>query len=164
MGQPDGRLARAGKRVSMRYVGRLKKGGKVFDSNTKGKPFSFRLGERVASVRVHVYGCVCQSYFTCSAVLGRGAYFHVKQVRVPGSQVGSSSPACGQVLVSVAGSHADPQLCLKQPCQKASKPTKLVSIGYATVTTLLIRTIGPRSTRLLPTGVGEVIKGWDRCV
>ena len=46
MGQPDGRLARAGKRVSMRYVGRLKKNGKVFDSNTKGKPFTFRLGER----------------------------------------------------------------------------------------------------------------------
>jgi len=44
MGQPDGRVARAGKRVSMRYVGRLVKGGKVFDSNTKGKPFQFRLG------------------------------------------------------------------------------------------------------------------------
>lgn len=44
MGQPDGRLARAGKKVSMRYVGRLKKNGKVFDSNTKGKPFAFRLG------------------------------------------------------------------------------------------------------------------------
>jgi FK506-binding nuclear protein len=44
MGQPDGRVAKAGKRVSMRYVGRLAKGGKVFDSNTKGKPFAFRLG------------------------------------------------------------------------------------------------------------------------
>jgi FK506-binding nuclear protein len=44
MGQPDGRVARAGKRVCMRYVGRLAKNGKVFDSNTKGKPFVFRLG------------------------------------------------------------------------------------------------------------------------
>ena len=29
----------------MRYVGRLKTNGKVFDSNLTGKPFSFRLGE-----------------------------------------------------------------------------------------------------------------------
>jgi FK506-binding nuclear protein len=28
----------------MRYIGKLKN-GKVFDSNTKGKPFSFRLGK-----------------------------------------------------------------------------------------------------------------------
>jgi FK506-binding nuclear protein len=44
MGQPDGRVARPGKRVLMRYIGRLKKNGKVFDQNLKGKPFAFRLG------------------------------------------------------------------------------------------------------------------------
>lgn len=33
-----------GKRVGMRYIGKLTN-GKVFDSNTKGKPFSFKLGK-----------------------------------------------------------------------------------------------------------------------
>lgn len=28
----------------MRYIGKLASNGKVFDSNTKGKPFSFKLG------------------------------------------------------------------------------------------------------------------------
>ncbi len=44
MGAPNGKLAKAGKRVAMRYVGRLKSNGKVFDKST-GKPFTFRLGE-----------------------------------------------------------------------------------------------------------------------
>ncbi|KAH9986557.1 hypothetical protein BJV74DRAFT_964437 [Russula compacta] len=39
----DGPQAKKGMRVSMRYVGKLPN-GKVFDSNTKGKPFTFRLG------------------------------------------------------------------------------------------------------------------------
>ena len=30
-GQPDGKLAKAGKKVLMRYVGKLKSNGKVFD-------------------------------------------------------------------------------------------------------------------------------------
>lgn len=38
------RAAKAGDRVGMRYVGKLLKNGKEFDSNTKGKPFSFKLG------------------------------------------------------------------------------------------------------------------------
>lgn len=42
-GKPDGKVALPGKRVSMKYVGRLKANGKVFDA-TKGAPFSFRLG------------------------------------------------------------------------------------------------------------------------
>lgn len=29
----------------MRYIGKLQSNGKVFDSNTKGKPFSFKLGK-----------------------------------------------------------------------------------------------------------------------
>ena len=33
----DGPVARAGKKVSMRYIGKLQN-GKVFDSNTKGSP------------------------------------------------------------------------------------------------------------------------------
>ncbi|CAI4047233.1 peptidylprolyl isomerase FPR4 SKDI_12G4770 [Saccharomyces kudriavzevii IFO 1802] len=36
--------AKKGSRVGMRYVGKLKK-GKVFDKNTKGKPFVFKLGQ-----------------------------------------------------------------------------------------------------------------------
>ncbi|KXS97270.1 hypothetical protein AC579_1603 [Pseudocercospora musae] len=39
-----GPAAKSGDRVSMRYIGKLEKDGKVFDSNKKGKPFSFKLG------------------------------------------------------------------------------------------------------------------------
>ena len=44
MGDPHGKLARAGKKVEVRYVGKLAN-GKIFDQ-TKGKAtFKFRLGE-----------------------------------------------------------------------------------------------------------------------
>ena len=39
-----GQAAKSGDRVSMRYIGKLKDNNKVFDSNKKGKPFSFKLG------------------------------------------------------------------------------------------------------------------------
>ncbi|EMC96023.1 hypothetical protein BAUCODRAFT_123299 [Baudoinia panamericana UAMH 10762] len=39
----EGQAAKAGDRVGMRYIGKLAN-GKVFDSNKKGKPFSFKLG------------------------------------------------------------------------------------------------------------------------
>jgi len=39
-----GPAAKSGDRVSMRYIGKLEKDGKVFDSNKKGKPFTFKLG------------------------------------------------------------------------------------------------------------------------
>lgn len=39
-----GPAAKSGDRVGMRYIGKLEKDGKVFDSNKKGKPFSFKLG------------------------------------------------------------------------------------------------------------------------
>ena len=39
-----GQAAKNGDRVGMRYIGKLKDSGKVFDSNKKGKPFSFKLG------------------------------------------------------------------------------------------------------------------------
>ncbi|OAV96690.1 hypothetical protein PTTG_08501 [Puccinia triticina 1-1 BBBD Race 1] len=39
----QGADAKAGQSVSMRYIGKLNN-GKVFDSNTKGKPFNFKLG------------------------------------------------------------------------------------------------------------------------
>ena len=35
-----GPTAKAGNRVSMRYVGKLQNGS-IFDANTKGKPFSY---------------------------------------------------------------------------------------------------------------------------
>ncbi|KAL2352099.1 hypothetical protein BJ546DRAFT_238735 [Cryomyces antarcticus] len=39
-----GPAAKKGDRVGMRYIGKLEKDGKVFDSNKKGKPFTFKLG------------------------------------------------------------------------------------------------------------------------
>ncbi|SMR53733.1 unnamed protein product [Zymoseptoria tritici ST99CH_1E4] len=39
-----GPAAKAGDRVGMRYIGKLEKDGKIFDSNKKGKPFTFKLG------------------------------------------------------------------------------------------------------------------------
>lgn len=44
MGDPHGKLAKSGKKVWVKYVGRLKT-GKVFDKTDK-KPFQFRLGEQ----------------------------------------------------------------------------------------------------------------------
>ncbi|CAH9059710.1 unnamed protein product [Cuscuta epithymum] len=44
MGKPDGKRAIAGKKVSVRYIGKLKKNGKIFDSNIGKAPFKFRLG------------------------------------------------------------------------------------------------------------------------
>ncbi|KAF9066157.1 hypothetical protein BDP27DRAFT_1449876 [Rhodocollybia butyracea] len=38
-----GPMAKKGQTISMRYIGKLTN-GKIFDSNTKGKPFTFRLG------------------------------------------------------------------------------------------------------------------------
>lgn len=39
----SGAVAKKGQKAGMRYIGKLTN-GKVFDSNTKGKPFSFKLG------------------------------------------------------------------------------------------------------------------------
>jgi FK506-binding nuclear protein len=39
-----GPAAKNGDRVGMRYIGKLEKNGQVFDSNKKGKPFTFKLG------------------------------------------------------------------------------------------------------------------------
>ena len=43
MGEPEGKLAKAGRKVVVDYVGRLQKTGKVFDES-KPKGFTFRLG------------------------------------------------------------------------------------------------------------------------
>ena len=44
MGKPDGKLAKPGKKVVVRYKGSLQN-GKVFDETKGNKTFSFRLGE-----------------------------------------------------------------------------------------------------------------------
>ncbi|KAJ7970067.1 Peptidylprolyl isomerase [Quillaja saponaria] len=44
MGKPDGKRASPGKQVSVHYTGKLKKDGKIFDSNVGKAPFKFRLG------------------------------------------------------------------------------------------------------------------------
>ncbi|KAI3458261.1 hypothetical protein Pfo_014924 [Paulownia fortunei] len=44
MGKPDGKRASPGKKVSVHYIGKLKKNGQIFDSNIGRAPFKFRLG------------------------------------------------------------------------------------------------------------------------
>ncbi|KAL1558887.1 peptidylprolyl isomerase [Salvia divinorum] len=44
MGRPDGKRASPGKKVSVHYIGKLQKNGKIFDSNVRKAPFKFRLG------------------------------------------------------------------------------------------------------------------------
>uniref|UniRef100_A0A7C8ZPW4 peptidylprolyl isomerase n=1 Tax=Opuntia streptacantha TaxID=393608 RepID=A0A7C8ZPW4_OPUST len=44
MGRPDGKRASRGSKVSVRYIGKLQKNGKQFDSNIGRAPFKFRLG------------------------------------------------------------------------------------------------------------------------
>ncbi|KDP22389.1 hypothetical protein JCGZ_26220 [Jatropha curcas] len=44
MGKPDGKKASPGCQVSVHYIGKLKKNGKIFDSNVGRAPFKFRLG------------------------------------------------------------------------------------------------------------------------
>ena len=41
----DGKAAKKGDLVSMRYIGKFQDSKKVFDSNTKGEPFKFKLGK-----------------------------------------------------------------------------------------------------------------------
>ncbi|KAK9448305.1 uncharacterized protein V1518DRAFT_418599 [Limtongia smithiae] len=45
VGEASGPAAKPGQKVAMRYVGKLQSNGKMFDSNTKGKPFVFTLGK-----------------------------------------------------------------------------------------------------------------------
>ena len=49
MGKPDGKLAKPGKKVVMRYRGSLQN-GKVFDETKGNKTFSFRLGKLKTAV------------------------------------------------------------------------------------------------------------------
>ncbi|KAJ8771450.1 hypothetical protein K2173_026627 [Erythroxylum novogranatense] len=44
MGKPNGKRASPGSQVSVRYIGKLKKNGQIFDSNVGRAPFKFRLG------------------------------------------------------------------------------------------------------------------------
>lgn len=44
MGKPDGKRASPGNKVSVHYIGKLKKNGSIFDSNVGRAPFKFRLG------------------------------------------------------------------------------------------------------------------------
>ncbi|XP_074319599.1 peptidyl-prolyl cis-trans isomerase FKBP53-like [Silene latifolia] len=44
MGNPTGKRASPGKKISVRYIGKLKKTGEIFDSNIGRSPLKFRLG------------------------------------------------------------------------------------------------------------------------
>ncbi|KAJ1440095.1 FKBP-type peptidyl-prolyl cis-trans isomerase domain [Sesbania bispinosa] len=56
MGKPDGKRAAPGKKVSVKYIGKLKKDGKLFDSNVGRIPFKFRLGQVIKGWEVGVNG------------------------------------------------------------------------------------------------------------
>ncbi|KAL5747007.1 hypothetical protein ACOSP7_023997 [Xanthoceras sorbifolium] len=45
-GKPDGKVAVSGKKISIRYIGKLKENGQVFDSNHDSTPYKFRLGDK----------------------------------------------------------------------------------------------------------------------
>ncbi|CAN6987409.1 hypothetical protein IGI04_001494 [Brassica rapa subsp. trilocularis] len=44
LGKPNGKQATPGKQVSVRYIGKLQKNGKIFDSNIGKAPFKFKIG------------------------------------------------------------------------------------------------------------------------
>ncbi|CAN7071675.1 unnamed protein product [Brassica oleracea var. botrytis] len=44
LGKPNGKQATPGKQVTVRYIGKLQKNGKIFDSNIGKAPFKFKLG------------------------------------------------------------------------------------------------------------------------
>lgn len=45
IGNPDGKVATSGKKVTIHYTGKLKEGGQVFDSTVGKDPLTFRLGK-----------------------------------------------------------------------------------------------------------------------
>lgn len=44
LGNPTGKLAKPGKKILVKYIGKLAKTGKVFDQTQGKKTFTFRLG------------------------------------------------------------------------------------------------------------------------
>ena len=50
MGKPDGKLAKPGKKVVVKYKGSLASNGKVFDETKGNKTFSFRLGNTLTKM------------------------------------------------------------------------------------------------------------------
>ncbi|KAI9699883.1 MAG: peptidylprolyl isomerase fpr4 [Bogoriella megaspora] len=78
----SGPAAKKGDRVDMRYIGKLEKDGKVFDSNKKGKPFSFKLGinEVIKGWDIGVAGMSVggERRITIPAQLGYGSKGHSK--------------------------------------------------------------------------------------
>lgn len=46
-GKPNGKVASSGKKISVHYVGKLKKNGEIVDSNLDGASYKFRLGAGV---------------------------------------------------------------------------------------------------------------------
>jgi FK506-binding nuclear protein len=73
----SGQSAKNGDRVSMRYIGKLKDTNKVFDSNKKGKPFSFKMGagEVIKGWEIGVQGMQAggERRITIPAALGYGS-------------------------------------------------------------------------------------------
>lgn len=62
-GLPDAKVAKAGKTVVVKYTGRLKTNGKVFDSTKGNKTFNFKLGVGEVGAREEE---VCVEYLRIS--------------------------------------------------------------------------------------------------
>jgi FKBP-type peptidyl-prolyl cis-trans isomerase len=60
---PDAPQAKPGKRVSVKYEGKLQSNGKVFDKTKGNKTFSFRLGE--CRVLFQLYQTLTQESSVC---------------------------------------------------------------------------------------------------
>ena len=59
-GRPDSKLAKPGKKVVVKYVGKLKSTGKIFDQTQGNRTFTFRLGVgEVRSLPAAPVVCVC---------------------------------------------------------------------------------------------------------
>ncbi|CAI5506367.1 unnamed protein product [Closterium sp. Naga37s-1] len=117
MGKPDGKLAEPGKKVMMRYIGRLKKTGKVFDSNlTHPQPFAFRLGvgEVIKGWDVGVKGMRIgdKRRLTIPPALGYG--FRGAPPKIP-TYLGGNQPAA--LSAAVTNHPLIPSLVFFSPCR-----------------------------------------------
>lgn len=108
-GMPDGKFAKAGKTVFVKYTGRLKSSDKVFDATKGNKAFSFRLG--VGEVRRGTGQWAGASCLASHQELGSGCIICSKSQPVP-----LSRGECGTLFHTAASIES-------RPCDSATSPS-----------------------------------------